>query len=178
MLWKFLFLPADKVEWLLRCFICEAEVSQSYYYIFNLVLFIVSSEGSSFGTRESMPVLHQTSKEIGADISVFVGSCVLCWHIVKQSSIFVTVSIFNLRCFVLVFSKTLKLGCMDFICFKECPQDFFFSNTAHAPTRHLHQQQTLGYFTFMQAWKIRSWARVRELVNLKSQCFFLSYLVL
>ena len=43
------------------------------------VLLIVSLEGSYFGSRESMPVSHQgsqTSKEIGVDTLVFVGSSV------------------------------------------------------------------------------------------------------
>ena len=46
-------------------------------YIFNPVLFIISLEGSHFGSRESMPVsnqLNQTSKEIEVDISIFLGS--------------------------------------------------------------------------------------------------------
>ena len=75
----------------------------SCYYIFNPILFIISFEGSPFGSKESMPVSYQnsqTSKEIGLDISIFVGSSVLYWHIVKQSSIFVTASILNLRFFV------------------------------------------------------------------------------
>ena len=70
----------------------ELEYLSSYEYNFNPVLFIISLEGSHFGSRESIPISHQnsqTSKEI------LLGSSVLCWHIVKQSSIFVSASVFN-----------------------------------------------------------------------------------
>ena len=80
----------------------------SYNYIFNPVLFIkvwktvISDLGKTclFHTKTN-------PKEIGADISIFLGSSVLYWHIVKQSSIFVRDPIFNLRFFVRVFSKVL-----------------------------------------------------------------------
>ena len=52
----------------------------SYDYIFNPKLFIISLEGNHLGSRENMPVAHQnsqTSKEIGADISIFLDSFVL-----------------------------------------------------------------------------------------------------
>ena len=55
-------------------------------YTFNPVLFIVNLEDSHFRSRENIPVLQQnsqTSKEIGADISLFFGSFVAYWHIVK-----------------------------------------------------------------------------------------------
>ena len=44
--------------------------------------------------------------------------------------------------------------------------------------RYLHQRQTLGFCTFIQAWSIKRWARVTDFVNLKSQCFFFLHLVL
>ena len=47
----------------------------------------------------------------------------------------------------------------------------FSSSTTHPPTRHLHQQQTLGIRCFIQAWNILSWAGVTEFVNLNSQLF-------
>ena len=58
----------------------------SYDYIFHIVLFILSFEDRHFESREYMPVSHQnsqTSKEIDADISIFFGSFVLYWYIVK-----------------------------------------------------------------------------------------------
>ena len=68
-------------------------------YIFNTVHFIISLDDSHFGSRGNMPASHQnsqTSKEIGANISIFFGSSLLCWHILQKLSIFVTNSIFNL----------------------------------------------------------------------------------
>ena len=76
----------------------------SYDYIFNPVLWktLILDLGKTclFCTKTN-------PKEIGADISIFLGSSVLYWHIVKQSSIFVRDPIFNLRFFVRVFSKAL-----------------------------------------------------------------------
>ena len=92
----------------------------SYDYVFNPVLFVISVEGNHFGSRESMPVSQQKrqiSKEIGADISIFSGFSALYWHIVKQSFIFVTASIItiiNLRFFVWVFCKTLIVNYVSF----------------------------------------------------------------
>ena len=117
MLWKFSFLYSDKVRWLLRWFICEVEVSQLIWQHFYPVHFIINLEGNHFGSRLKIPVSHQnsqTSKEIGADISIFLGSSVLYWHIVKQSSIFVTASIFNLWFLVRMFSKTLIVNYVVF----------------------------------------------------------------
>ena len=54
---------------------------------------------------------------------------------------------------------------------------FLSSNTTHATTRHLHEQQTLGFCTAIQTWSIRNWARATEVVNLKSQCFFFLYFI-
>ena len=125
----------------------------SCYYIFNPVLFIISFEGSPFGSKESMPVSYQnsqTSKEIGLDISIFVGSSVLYWHIVKQSSIFVTASILNLRFFVWVFSKIVDYVAFlhavmvyyvqlvgyinnELLCFKKCQHEFFSSTSPSQP---------------------------------------------
>ena len=50
----------------------------SYYDIFNPVLFIISLESSNFGSRESMFHMKnsQTSKDIEVDISMFLGSSV------------------------------------------------------------------------------------------------------
>ena len=58
----------------------------SYNYIFNIVHFTRILKGSLFGSWESIPVSHQnsqTSKEIGEDMTIFLGSSVLCWHMVK-----------------------------------------------------------------------------------------------
>ena len=52
----------------------------SYNYIFNPVLFIMTFEGSYFGSRENTRVSHQNSqtfKEKGVDISLFLGSSIL-----------------------------------------------------------------------------------------------------
>ena len=52
----------------------------SYDSIFYPVHFIINLEGNHFGSRLKTPVSHQnsqTSKEIGADISIFLGSSVL-----------------------------------------------------------------------------------------------------
>ena len=54
---------------------------KSYDCIFNPVPF-VSLEGSHLGSRENTPVSHQksqVSKEMGAYISIFLGSFVLYW---------------------------------------------------------------------------------------------------
>ena len=103
------------------CYFASAKLKylNSYYYIFNLVLFVIRSEGSHFGYSESITISHQnsqTSEKIGADVSIFLGSSVLYWHIVKQSSIFVIASIFNLRFFLWAFSKTLIV---DYVVFPQ-----------------------------------------------------------
>ena len=75
-------------------------------HICNPVLFIISLDGSHFGSRESIPISHQNSqnfREIVVDISIFLGSSVLYCHMVQPSSIFVTASIFNCRSFLPVF---------------------------------------------------------------------------
>ena len=70
----------------------------SYGYIFNTRIFIVSLKNSHFGSQESMPVSYQnneTSKEIGGDISIsnrplyFVqSSSIFCYSINFYPSIF------------------------------------------------------------------------------------------
>ena len=67
----------------------------SYDYIFHPMFSIKSWKGSNSRCRESMSVSYQnnqTSKEIGVDISIFVGTSVLYWHVVKQSFIFLQLS--------------------------------------------------------------------------------------
>ena len=54
----------------------------------------------------------------------------------------------------------------------------FSSENTHAPTRHLHQQQTLGFCTFVQAQSIRNWSIITNSVILKCQWFYFLYLVL
>ena len=83
----------------------------------NPVLFIITLDRNRFGLEKSMVFSHQNSQisaKVGVVISIFLGSSVLHWHIVKQSSIFVTGSIFNLRFFKWVFSKILIVDCVAF----------------------------------------------------------------
>ena len=65
---------------------------------------------------------------------------------------------------------------MDFLYFQKCLHDFFPSTSTIQ--LQVTQHQTLGFCTVIQACSIKSWARVTELVNLKSRCFFFFYLVL
>ena len=84
-------------------------------HICNPVLFVISLDGSHFGSRESTPISHQNSqnsKETVVDISILLGFSVLYCHMVQPSSIFVTTSIFNCRSFLPVFLKILILDCV------------------------------------------------------------------
>ena len=87
-LWKFSFLGYIKSNDYCDSASVKLKYINSYDYNFDFVLFVVSLEDSHFECRESMLVSHQNlqiPKEI--DISIYLGSCILYWHIVKQSSI-------------------------------------------------------------------------------------------
>ena len=135
----------------------------SYDYICNPAFVIISLGSSHFGSRESMPVSHQngeTSKDIDVDVLVFVGSSVLYCRLVKQLSLFVTVSILNLQFFVWAFSKSLIMACVvtllwrhtDSLCFKKCQCDFFPPTSAitHKKLTLTTNCLLLGFYTGMQ----------------------------
>ena len=75
---------------------------------------------------------------------------------VKQSSIFITASIFNLLDFVVLSHAVMA----HYVCLAGCIKNglsmlpemailFFSCNAIHVATRHLHQQQTLSIWNFV-----------------------------
>ena len=90
----------------------------SYDYIFNPVFFIISLEGSHFGSRENLHVWQensQTSKEIGVKyLNIYRLLCFLLTH--SKAIIHFCCSFkFQPSFFVWVFSKTLIVHCVIFL---------------------------------------------------------------
>ena len=123
----------------------------SYDYIFNLVFFfIISLEGNHFRSSGSMSALQQnsqTSKEIRVDISIFVG------HSIQSSFFGILCNCLdhNLCCFLSIQLWHTMSSQLDISRLQDKPKSFFSSKKTHAPTRHLHQQETLDFCSFIQA---------------------------
>ena len=152
------------------------------------MLVIISLEGSHFRYMESMPVSQQNSqisKEVGVDISAFLGSSVLYWHIAKQStncwqSLQLQSSTFDFlyECFLRVSTWIVSFPPMQlwhtmssllYIIKNGLPQ----ISTWFPPTPSMHlKYKNPGFCTLIQAWSISSWRKVTEFVDLKSQRFF------
>ena len=157
----------------------------SYDYICNPAIVIISLGGSHFGSRETMPVSNQngeTSKDTDVDILVFVGSSVLYCRLVKQLSLFVTVSILNLQFFVWAFSKSLIVACVvtllwrhtDSLCFKKCQCGCFPPTSAitHKKLTLTTSCLLLGFYTGIQHQRLGKKNKVYQL-RLKEAALFL-----
>ena len=101
----------------------------SYDCIFNPVHFNINLKGNHFRSWLKIPVSHQdsqTSKEIGADISIFLGSKNILRFLVRMFS---KTSIVNYVVFPVQFWQTMSSQMdilrMDFLCFQKCPLDIF-----------------------------------------------------
>ena len=151
----------------------------------NPVLFIITLDRKRFGLEKSMAFSHQNSQiseKVGVVISIFLGSSVLHWHIVKQLSIFVTgqSSTFDFLnecfrrfwlCIVLLspiqlwhtMSSLLDIFRTDLLSLQKCPDDFFL---LYRP--RTYKTLSLSFCLFIQPCSIRSFARVTNFANLKS----------